>query len=91
VTNVRVISMGPGEWGVEVEEGQTRTGHTVLVPEGFLEDVGLDGADPEVLVQESIEFILTKEPSAAIPQHLSLGELVQTYPDYVDELQRRMT
>jgi hypothetical protein len=91
MTTMRVVSMAPNEFGVEVEEGHEVTGHKVRVPEAFLDDLLLAGADREVIVRETIEFLLEREPAASILPEFSLDDVSRYFPDFPGELQRRLT
>jgi hypothetical protein len=91
MTTMRVIPMAPGEFGVEVTEGQEVTGHRVRVPEGFLDDLLLSEADQEAIVRESFEFLLEREPATSILREFSLDEISRYFPEYPDELRRRLT
>ena len=91
MTTMRVVSMAPNEFGVEVEEGHEVTGHKVRVPEAFLDDLLLTGVDQEVVVRETIEFLLEREPATAILPEFSLEDVSRYFPDFPEELQRRLT
>lgn len=91
MTTMRVVSMAPNEFGVEVEEGHEVTGHKVRVPEAFLDDLLLTGVDQEVIVRETIEFLLEREPATAILPEFSLEDVSRYFPDFPEELQRRLT
>lgn len=90
MTSIAITEMGPGEFGVEVEEGGQRTGHRVTVPEALVDDLGLMDVDRTLLVRESIAFLLDREPAAGIAQELSLDEIARRYPNYHDELRTRV-
>lgn len=90
-TTMQVTPMAPGEFGVEVTEGTQTTGHRVRIPEGFLDDMLLAGADQETIVRESFAFLLEREPSTAILPEFSLTDITRYFPEYPEELQRRMT
>lgn len=83
--------MAPGEFGVELSEGYEITGHKVRVPEGFLDDMFPVGVDQERLVRESIEFLLEREPATSILREFSLEDIARYFPDYPEEIRRRLT
>ena len=91
MTTMRVVSMAPNEFGVEVEEGHEVTGHKVRVPEAFVDDLLLTGVDQEVIVRETIEFLLEREPATSILPEFSLEDVGRYFPDFPEELQRRLT
>lgn len=90
MTSIAITEMGPGEFGVEIEEGHLRTGHRVTVPPGMVDDLGLADVDPALLVRESVAFLLAREPSTSIGEELSLAEIPARHPDYYDELRTRV-
>ena len=90
-TTLLVTPMAPGEFGVEVTEGTQTTGHRVRVPEGFLDDMLMADADQETIVRESFAFLLEREPATAILSEFSLTDIARYFPEYPEELRRRMT
>jgi hypothetical protein len=90
MTTMRVVPMAPGEYGVEVEEGNEVTGHKVRLPQGFLDDLLLTGVDEEVIVRETIDFLLEREPATSILPEFSLSDVSRYFPEFPEELQRRL-
>ena len=91
MTTMQVTPMAPGEFGVEVTEGTQTTGHRVRVPEGFLDDMLMADADQETIVRESFAFLLEREPATSILPEFALPDIARFFPDYPEELRRRMT
>jgi hypothetical protein len=91
MTTLRVVPMAPGEFGVEVEEGNEVTGHRVTVPQSFLENTLLEGVDPETVVRESFNFLLEREPATSILREFSLYDIARYFPEFPDELRRRLS
>jgi hypothetical protein len=91
MTTMRVVSMAPGEYGVEVEEGHETTAHKVRVPAAFLDDLLLTGVDEELIVRETIDFLLEREPHTSILPDFSLDDVSRYFPEFPEELQRRLT
>jgi hypothetical protein len=91
MTTVRVVPMAPHEFGVEVEEGDQVTGHRVTVPESFLENLLLDEADLETVIRESFSFLLEREPATSILREFSLYDIARYFPEFPDELRRRLS
>ena len=89
---ITITPMEPGWYGVQVVEARD-TGDQkslrVQVPEDLFE-AGLPDADPEVLVHESIAFLLDKEPAAAILPEFSLAQIADYFPDYPQEIATRV-
>ncbi len=79
------------EWfGVQIEEGGTTSSHRVQAPAALLEDLGLADVDRERVVRESLEFLLEREPPSSILGEFSLDVIPRYFPDYYDELRRRL-
>ena len=83
--------MAPGEYGVEVEEGNEITGHKVRLPQAFLDDLLLAGVDEELIVRETIDFLLEREPATSILPEFSLEDVSRYFPEFPEELQRRLS
>jgi hypothetical protein len=83
--------MGPHQFGVQVTEGDTTTSHEVTVPESLLDDLGLVDADEERVVRESFEFLLEREPATSIMKEFSLDVISRFFPEYSEELTRRLS
>jgi hypothetical protein len=90
MTTMRVVSMAPGEYGVEVEEGSEITGHKVRLPRSFLDDLLLTDVDEERVVRETIDFLLEREPATSILPEFSLDDVGRYFPEFPEELQRRL-
>lgn len=83
--------MGPHQFGVQVTEGDVTTSHQVTVPESLLEDLNLVDTDEETVVRESIAFLLEREPATSIMEEFSLDVIPRYFPDYSEELTRRLS
>jgi hypothetical protein len=75
---------------VEVTEGTTSTGHRVTVPEGMLDELNIGEVDSETVVRESFEFLLEREPATSILPEFSLDEIGRYFPEYFQELPKRL-
>jgi hypothetical protein len=91
MTTMHVVSMAPGEFGVEVTEGNEVTGHKVRLPPGFLDDLLLTGVDQETIVRETFDFLLEREPATSILAEFSLDDVSRYFPEFPQELQRRLS
>ena len=91
MTTMRVVPMAPNEYGVEVEEGNEITGHKIRLPETFLDDLMLTGVDQELIVRETIDFLLEREPATSILPEFSLEDVSRYFPEFPKELQRRLS
>ncbi len=82
--------MAPGEFGVECNDGDTTTHHTVTVPERVLDDIGLPRVDPMRLVEESFAFLLEREPARSIMATFALTDISRFFPEYTEEMRTRL-
>lgn len=90
MTEIKVTPLEEGAYGVEVIEGNTPTTHRVTVPDSLLDRLGLADADREVVVRESFEFLLEREPPTSILQEFPLDAIERYFPEYPQELPRRL-
>jgi hypothetical protein len=91
MTEIAVTPMEPGHFGVQVTEGDQTTSHRVREPPSMVDDLNLGEVDQELLVRESFEFLLEREPATAIMAEFDLDDIPRFFGDYYDELQRRIT
>lgn len=91
VTDVVVTPLEPGRFRAEVTEGHLTTSHRVIVPPGLLDRVGLAGADEERVVQETMRFLLEREPATSILPEFSLDDVPRFFQDFYEELRRRLS
>jgi hypothetical protein len=87
---ITITPMEPDWFGVQLEEGDTTTSHRVHVPSGLLEDLGLADAERERIIRESFAFLLEREPPSSILGEFSLDVIPRYFPEYYDELRRRL-
>ena len=90
MSSIKITSLEPGVYGVEIDEGHLTTGHRVRVPDDLF-DSGLPEADPELLVRESIGFLLEREPATAIRDDFSVADIADYFPEYPTEIATRVT
>lgn len=79
----------PRVYEVELDQGGTVTRHRVTVPQN-LASVGLPDADHGALVRESFNFLLEREPPSAILPEFDLTVISRYFPEYPEEVSRRM-
>lgn len=77
-------------FAVTVREGGATTEHRVRIPEGYASELGLEDADPVALVEESFAFLLEREPKESIMSSFELPVIARYFPEYPDEITRRM-
>jgi hypothetical protein len=79
----------PRVYDVAVDEAGRVSRHRVTVPDN-LAGAGLPEVEPERLVRESFVFLLEREPASAILREFELTVIGRYFPDYTDELRRRL-
>ena len=90
MSEITVTPMDDRHFGVELREGDVTTSHKVAVPPEMVEDLGLTDVDPDVLVRESMAFLLEREPATSIMSEFALSDIQGFFDDYYDELSRRV-
>lgn len=90
VQDLRVAPNGPRTFRVEVPGDRTTT-HLVEVPPDLLDALGLGDDAGELLVRESFAFLLEREPASSIMREFSLDVIGQYFPEYREEMGRRLS
>jgi hypothetical protein len=86
--HIRVEPAGAA-FRVAVDDGVSRTSHVVTVSPDEQARYG-PGIDPVRLVEESFRFLLEREPAASILPRFSLGVIERYFPEYPEEIRRRL-
>lgn len=74
---------------VTVTAGGRTTTHRVEARPEEVERLGA-GTSPAELVRESFRFLLEREPPSAILSEFELGVIGRYFPEYPDEIRRRL-
>ena len=90
MSDISVTVAGPGRFTVEVRSGGSGTTHRVEASPATLDGLGLAGEDPERVVRESFVFLLEREPASSIRRQFSLDVIPRYFPEYRDEIVRRL-
>ena len=91
MTSIAIAEMDPDEFGVEIEEGDQRTGHLVIVPPALIDDLALFEVEPTLLIPGSGGFLLDREPATSFGERFSLDEIPRRHPGFYDELKTRLS
>ena len=91
VADMTLTSVGPREFDVRLHERGGDTSHRVTVPEDLIEELQLPEDDLETVVRESFEFLLEREPASSIMSEFSLDVISGYFPEYPQELSRRLS
>lgn len=90
MAEIEVESLGGDDYRVEVRDESGSSRHRVTAPPAKLEELG--AADrPEELLEESFRFLLEREPRSAILSRFELSTITSYFPEYPDEIRRRMS
>jgi len=88
--DVSVQRLDDGYFAVEIRQGAEATEHRVRVPSGMVERLGLTDVDHDVLVRESMTFLLEREPATSILPEFGLDIIPRYFPEYPEELSTRL-
>ncbi|MGH9124214.1 MAG: hypothetical protein ACRDZ8_05735 [Acidimicrobiales bacterium] len=86
---VQVTATGSHSFEVRVV-GAPRP-YRVQVPPPFVAELGLPGVDDAQLVEASFAFLLEHEPAGSILPEFELPVISSYFPDYRDEMRRRLS
>lgn len=56
-----------------------------------MDDLQPSDIDAARIVNESLSFLLEREPATSLPPELSLDTIARDYPEYYDELRTRLS
>jgi len=91
MTDIVITSTGPREFRVAVRGSEGETSHDVTVPDDLIAKLDLPEDDLERVVRESFEFLLEREPASSIMSEFSLDVIPGYFPEYEEELPRRLS
>lgn len=86
---IEVEPAGSERFRVRVAEPGSESVHEVEAKGDEVRRLGA-GASPETLVAESFRFLLEREPKEAILPRFSLSVIARYFPEYPEEIQRRL-
>lgn len=81
MAQISVTPLSERTYEVTIDGAST---HVVTVPDRFGDH------DPERVIRESFEFLLEREPPSSILPEFSLDVIGRYFPEYEDELARRL-
>lgn len=91
MADITIASTDTRELEVEIRDADGETSHRVTVPESLIEELDLLEDDLERVVRESFEFLLEREPASSIMSEFSLDVISGYFPEYPEELRRRLS
>jgi hypothetical protein len=90
MAEISISAAGEREFEVRVRGDGGETMHHVAVPERIGDSIDPDEQGLERVVRESFEFLLEREPASSILSRFSLTDISRYFPEYPDELARRL-
>lgn len=91
MSDIVITPLEPGRYRAEITEGHLTTSHRVIVPDGVLEELGIAAVDHERVVQETMRFLLEREPATSILPDFSLEDIPRYFPEFYEELRLRVS
>lgn len=87
---IDIRSVGPGEFHVDLREAGSSTTHRVNVKSSYRDSLGIAEGQERKLVEESFRFLLEREPKESILGSFELSVIERYFPEYPDEIRRRV-
>lgn len=76
---------------IEVDEQSTSTTHRVTMQPDWYEELFADSVPPEVVIEESFEFLLERESKEEILPQFDVNMIVDFFPEYTEEIKKRLS
>ena len=86
MADISVSETGPRSFEVDLDG----TTHSVSIPEDLIKELNLPEDDLERVVRESFGFLLEREPASSIMREFSLDVIPTYFPEYKEELPKRL-
>jgi len=86
---IEVQRVVENRYRVTVEEGSSRTEHTVTVQEDYYQKLTGGSITPEELVRRSFEFLLEREPKESILSSFDLPVIQRYFSNYERVIRNR--
>lgn len=83
---IRVERIADQSYRVTVEEGSSRSRHTVTLKDAYYQKLSAGKITPEELIHRSFEFLLAREPKESILSSFELPVIQRYFPDYENEI-----
>ncbi|MGH2990241.1 MAG: hypothetical protein ACRDMA_10330 [Solirubrobacterales bacterium] len=90
MAEIEISAAGEREFEVRISDGGGETTHQVTVPDWIGDSIDPDENGLETVVRKSFEFLLEREPASSILPRFSLDDISRYFPEYPDELARRL-
>jgi hypothetical protein len=83
---IEVKSSGGDAYTVAVEEGGSRSEHTVTLRKEYYHRLTDGKSSPEELIRRSFEFLLKREPKESILSSFDLSVIQRYFPEYENDI-----
>lgn len=83
---IDVKSRGGDSYLVAVEQGGSRSEHTVTLAQDYYNKLTGGRISPEELIRRSFEFLLKREPKESILSSFELPVIQRYFPEYEDTI-----
>jgi hypothetical protein len=90
MARITVIRKGDSIYQVTVEEGSSRTRHSVTASSADVERYAPSGISPERLVEASFEFLLERESKESILTSFELPVIERYFPEYPQTIREKL-
>lgn len=90
MVEIVVAQVGAEEFDVLVHTDGTATRHRMSLPRHARAGLGLHGVPPTVVVEETVRFLLERQPAGTLPAEGALPVLAGAYPEYPEEIRSRV-
>src|SRR5687768_16341303 len=80
-----------GGFEVTLTDGASVSQHAVSVRPSDLAELGLEGQDPRLVVEESFRFLLERYPKESIMGSFDLATITRFFPEYPEDIRRWMS
>ena len=85
---ISLEKLNENEFLVTISEGDSFTEHVVTVEDESYQKLVDKMCSKELLVEKSIEFLLTKEPKESILEKFEIMLIAKYFPEYPDEIKK---
>jgi hypothetical protein len=91
-TEINLTAMEPRVFGAQVREGDADTSHRIHTSQDILEMLQIEPDDvgsQELLVRETLLFLLERENATEILSEFTLDQVASFFPEYSTEIADR--
>jgi hypothetical protein len=85
-----LVTENGDHFDVTVTDGASVSKHEIRASRDDLSNLGVSDHEARAVVEESMRFLLEREPKEAIMSSFGLGTITGFFPEYPDEIRRRM-